>query len=228
MPGTLDTVLNEGPNVASYFIRPEDLVVLRVKFYNYELSGAGTAAAKLVRRAGANASHCILRVKFPPQCFDERVFSSVTSPDGIVTPVAGNNTRLDFLIPAEQAEIGLPQGTEGLLAFMRQWPLALPSAPAPTKFGPYVTEVITTNPHSLPLPTETHTPIVGAATRIELPFDLYLAPNARTRWVHAPQPVGRPGSDGRNWFELWHTGASRPTSPPVCPTYRFARCIPRS
>jgi hypothetical protein len=244
----------ETPNVELDVVRPADLVVLRAKFYNYALSGAGTEAAKLVRRGGASAVDCIMRVKFPPQCFDERVFSSVLSPDGVpvsplvgnarnvgdngvlvspldgeVTPVAGNNTRLDFLIPSEQFEIALPKGIDGLLAFMRQWPLVLPSAarpdhpsasePAPTGItDPYVAEDVTLNTHSHPQ-LERHIPIVGAATRIELPFDLFLAPNARTRWVHAPQPVSRPGSDGRTWVELWHTrlGVERPGDPSSTP-----------
>jgi hypothetical protein len=222
---------DETSNVELDLLRPADLVVLRAKFYNYALSEAGTGAAKLVRLAGAKPSDCILRVKFPPQCFDERVFNSGSIPEGGLAPLAGNNTRLDFLIPPEQVEISLPKGIEGLLALMRQWSLVLPTAanppspgvPAPTIItDPYVADLVRTNTLITPLlhrQVERHTPIVDAATRIELPFDLYLAPNAQARWVHAPQPVGRAGSDGRTWVELWHTrlGVQRPGDPSRTP-----------
>jgi hypothetical protein len=173
-------------------LRADDLLVLRLDFYNVRLQPA--AGGRQIVPDGAGDSFLVAH--FPPQHVGEQAFAEpggLPLPPPIAARLAGES-RLAFHL--DTAVLPLDFSLEAVLA-------ALP------RCAPLVSDRITAPPP---------TPPVGAAAEfggprsqfsaIEVPWRLTLSPHPDGRWVHAPRPV----TEGTR-TELWHTRlGARPTA----------------
>ncbi len=167
-------------------LRADDLLVLRLDFYNLRLQ-PGPTGKKMVSD-GPGQSFIV--VHFPPQHIAEQAFlegdpNDPLLPQPIAARLAGESRLVFYLAPSS---LPLDFSLEAILeAFSRSTPL--------------VVDRIT-----IPPPT----PAVGGTAQfggirtqfsaIEAPWRLILSPHPDGRWAHSAKSV----TDGDN-TELWHT-----------------------
>jgi len=178
-------------------VRPDDLLVLTLDFYNIRLVAAG-GTAKDIERIGAGDGFVVAH--FPPQSFGEQAFfetESGASPpsDPLLGPpvtsrIAGPS-RLVFRVAP--ALLPCPFTLESILATLTN-----------------CAQVVQETTH-FPLDT----PAIGGLTTfggtrsqfsaIEAPYRLIMSPDFLSRWQHATLPVT---DAAKKRIELWHTRLS--------------------
>ena len=175
-------------------VRPDDLLVLTLDFYNTHLDGAGPTQLK---QSGPGDGFIVAH--FQPQSFAEQAFFETTpgisdADDPLLGPpvasrIAGPSQlifRIDpSLLPFEFALekiLSAMAQSETVVLDEIQRPLETPPLGALAKFGG-------TNSHY---------------SAIEAPYRLILTPNIDSRWEHALAPAL--GTSKRS--ELWHTRLS--------------------
>lgn len=171
-------------------LRTDDLVVMRLDFYNVSLVADPTGAAgrRLVRTTPA---HALVGVTLPPQSFGERTFDAthpVEQPP-IDARLSGATWLLCRVPTAELLEV--PYTLTDILALLRRCEPVVRNEKA--------------SPFALPPPeSERGTPpeLVRAFTAIAAPYRLYLSPQPNTRWAHSDEPVTDAVTERT---ELWHT-----------------------
>lgn len=177
-------------------LRADDLLVLRLDFYNLRLDPG--PSGKQVASDGAGDSFIVMH--FPPQHVAERAFKENDSGDPLLPPpvaarLAGESRLVFYLNPTL---LPLEFSLENILKALSQ-------------SAPLVSDRITQPPG---------TPPVGGSAEfggdrsqfsaIEAPWRLVLSPHPDGRWTHSPQSV----TDGAK-TELWHTRLGvRPASGP--------------
>ena len=185
---------NQRKSFTADVLRADDLLVLRLDFYNLRLQPA--AGGRRLVPDGAGDSFVVAH--FPPQHVAEQAFDEGTAVDPPVGPpvaarLAGESRLVFHLNPAL---LPLDFTLEAVLGALSQC-------------APLVSDRITQPPA---------TPPVGGLARfggarsqftaIEAPWRLVLSPHPSGRWTHSPQPV----TDGTK-TELWHTRLGvRPSS----------------
>lgn len=174
-------------------VRPDDLLVLTLDFYNLRVTpAAAVAPAQLERDLAGNA---FIIARFPPQSFAERAFfeaeteatsealasppvaSRIAGPSQLVFRLTDPQLPLEFSLEAILGAIGL---CEPVTQSTVRQPPGVPPLGGPGEFG-------------------------GARSQfsaIEAPFRLVLSPNRENRWSHAVAPVK--DAAGKR-IELWHT-----------------------
>ena len=171
-------------NFSADVLRADDLLALRLDFYNLRLDGA----ARQLQADGPGDSFVVARL--PGQHIAEQAFAEDNANDPVLPPPVAarqaGESRLVFHIRSEH----LP------LAFSADAILAALSASTP----------LVGDRTGVP----PGTPAIGGQTwfgglrsqvsAIEAPWRLLLSPHPTGRWVHASKPVG----DGAK-VELWHT-----------------------
>jgi hypothetical protein len=173
-------------NFSADILRADDLLVLRLDFYNLRLQSG--ASGKEVVPDGAGDSFII--VHFPPQHVAEQAFIEEDPSDPLLPPpiaarLAGESRLVFYLNPTL---LPLEFSLEPILKALSQ-------------SAPLVSDRITQPPG---------TPPVGGSAEfggersqfsaIEAPWRLVLSPHPDGRWTHSPQSV----TDGTK-TELWHT-----------------------
>jgi hypothetical protein len=180
------TAQTQRKNFSADVVRADDLLVLRLDFYNTRLKP--TAGAKQIVPDGPGDSFII--VHFPPQhiaeqAFDEGPPAEVLAPPPIAARLAGESRLVFHLHPAL---LPLDFSLEKILSALGQC-------------AQLITDEVTP-----PLPTP---PVGGTArfggvrseyTAIEAPWRLILSPHPDTSWAHSDKAVGH----GKK-TELWHT-----------------------
>jgi hypothetical protein len=171
-------------NLITSLLRPDDLLTLEFECINLTLDTTQIPPVLVRIQAGQPA---LIIVRFPPQHIGESFF---IEPDSGVPAVGlppiqsslAGSTRLAFLMRDDV--LSVPLTVEGLLSW--------------TQFTPSLAA------NALTVPPSVNPPGVadpGAQqTAIELPFRLFLSPDASAGWKHALAAVTR---DGRT--EMWHT-----------------------
>jgi len=164
------------PTLQLDLTRREDMLRLRLDFYNLVLDTSGDVPLLVVQDATA-ASQIV--VTFPSQhLMEQTVHESETEPGaGNIASQAVGDSRIAFLVPRTVKQ--LPFTAEGLLDW-RQFTLAV--VPAANLTGSDPTE-----------PGELQTDLL-------LTDWLHLSPDRYAAWAHAVAPVTH---NGRT--ELWHT-----------------------
>jgi len=173
-------------NFSADVLRADDLLVLRLDFYNLRLQSG--ASGKEVVPDGTGDSFII--VHFPPQHVAEQAFMEKDPTDPLLPPpiaarLAGESRLVFYLNPTL---LPLEFSLEPILKALSQ-------------SAPLVSDRITQPPG---------TPPVGGSAEfggersqfsaIEAPWRLVLSPHPDGRWTHSPQSV----TDGTK-TELWHT-----------------------
>lgn len=170
--------------------RPDDLVVLRFRFENFELDER-RISKQLLPKAGA-----LIIVELGPQSFAEDAFSDTTTtsppdpppdkPPGRVPIRIGRPSRLVFRITSAAP---VPYTLPDLLRVCGDSASNTGRQTGKELFPP------------IPPPT---------ATAIEMPYGLLLSPSPKAGWAHSPDP-----GFGLASFALWHTrlGERRPEKP---------------
>jgi hypothetical protein len=180
------------PSLTASVLRREDMLALKLEFYNLVRSGMN-----LVRQVSGDPAYIVATLGYgadhTPQNIAEEAFhegstesSPSTLPGDVDARVAGP-TRLAFRIPATATSI--PYQLTTILALLPQSKLNVVPAALPAGTTPMATPVLAD-----PGPLE---------TRIEAPWSLVLSPHGGATWSHATSPVTR---NGRT--ELWHTRLS--------------------
>lgn len=184
-------------------VRPDDLLVVTLDFYNFRLSPAAGAGPPTLERRGAG--HGFIVARLPPQSFGERAFYEATPgppvPDEPPTseqldapPVPSRiSGRSELVFRITDASFSLDFTLEAILALLTrsqtvvqptiQQPVGNPPAGFPLRFG---------GPRS-------------KFTAVEAPYRLVLSPSLEARWQHATRPVT--DAAGKR-TELWHTRLS--------------------
>jgi hypothetical protein len=178
-------------------VRPDDLLVLTLDFYNIRLQGTGPGPLQVDRVAAGDG---FVVAHFQPQSFGEQAFfeaspgvpvpSDPLSPPPVASRIAGPSqlvfrvapdllpfafnldTILEVLTKCEQA-------TQDTI----ERPAPVPAVGGRGRFGGFRAQF----------------------SRIEAPYRVVLSPDAESRWTHAFSPVPDP-SNKRT--ELWHTRLS--------------------
>jgi hypothetical protein len=170
-------------------LRPDDLLVMRLDFYNVSLvSDPAGAGRRLVRTTPA---HALVGVTLPPQSFGERTFDAthpVEQPP--IDARLSGATWLLFRVPKSEL-LKVPYTLTDILALLR-------------RCEPVVTSE-KNRPVPLPPPELEKGPppeLQQAFTAVAAPYRLYLSPQVNTRWAHADEPVTDAVTDRT---ELWHT-----------------------
>jgi len=180
-------------------VRPDDLLVLTLDFYNLRINSASAGAPRL-ERIGAGDGFIVAH--FPPQSFGEQAFFETTPgpaapepPDPVLPPPVASRisgpSQLVFRLGAPL--LPLDFSLEKILDAMAQSePIVQPTIRQPPAI-----------------------PAVGAVARfggsrsqfsaIEAPYRVILSPSLESRWQHAFGPVTKPVSKRT---ELWHTRLS--------------------
>ena len=189
------------PDYTTEVLRKEDLVSLRLEFFNFKLEKT-VPPAKLIRidpvaqaymavefqgqNIAERAFFETAKVKVPPGDKDESTSGTDAPVPPPVSAILAGPTRLVFRVPATVPVINysLPD----LLNWSRYEPSVVPVAvPAvPTGLDVVMSPQIRK-------PTEKE-------TAIEVPYRLVLSPSRLAGWVHSVRPVSHDG-----WTELWHT-----------------------
>ncbi|HET7828825.1 MAG TPA: twin-arginine translocation signal domain-containing protein, partial [Candidatus Limnocylindrales bacterium] len=181
------------PTLTASVLRREDMLALRLDFYNLVRSGMN-----LVRRVAGDPTYIVATIGYgtdhAPQNIGEEAFLEAPPPDdetpkppGDVRALAAGPTRLAFVVPTTVTSI--PYQLSAILALLPAWKLRVVPAALPPGATPSTAPVLTD-------PTDTE-------SRIEAPWDLVLSPHDGATWSHASKPVTR---NGRT--ELWHTRLS--------------------
>ncbi|MEK6300408.1 MAG: hypothetical protein AABO41_06770 [Acidobacteriota bacterium] len=177
-------------------LRADDLLVLRLDFYNLRLQTG--PSGKQVAPDGVGDSFIV--VHFPPQHVAERAFKENGSSDPLLPPpvsarLAGQTRLVFYLNPAL---LPLDFSLEKILSALSQ-------------SAPLVSDRITQPPGTPPVGWPAQ--FGGDRSQfsaIEAPWRLILSPHPDGRWAHSPQSV----TDGAK-TELWHTRLGvRPASGP--------------
>ena len=171
------------PGFTTWVRRREDLVSIKLDFYNLILDNSDPLRPKLVRKVATTDSFVV--ATFWPQNVAEQAFNEFSgSPAPRPAPVRSilaNASRLAFTLPSSVKEI--PLSYDSVL----QW----------GQWTQKVTPVaLTTGPRDKGSLTEPS----FLDTAIEVPFRLILSPSELSHWTNATQPVTHNG-----WTELWHT-----------------------
>jgi hypothetical protein len=184
-------------------VRPDDLLVVSLDFYNFKLGPAAGAGPPALERKGAG--HGFIVARLPPQSFGERAFFEATpgkpvpgepptsepldappvpariaGRSELVFRVTDASFRLDFTL---EAVLDLLTRSETVVQPTIQEPAGNPPLGWQLRFG---------GPRS-------------KFTAVEAPYRLVLSPSLESRWQHAAQPVT--DAAGRR-TELWHTRLS--------------------
>ncbi|MFN7926815.1 MAG: hypothetical protein U0Y68_02525 [Blastocatellia bacterium] len=175
-------------------LRPDDLLVLELAFFNLKLDDPKKPAPQLVRIDPQQNAYIV--VHLPPQHIAEQAFwesdkesgdnknsDHVSAPP--VQTILSGSSRLAFLVPSTALPLAYSLTTllEKISGFE-------PSVTAAVNFGKRG------KPGDLPLPEEP----ANNQTAIEFPYRLYLSPDCDGRWLHAKAAE----SKGQR-VELWHT-----------------------
>ncbi|HMJ05894.1 MAG TPA: hypothetical protein VK474_06520, partial [Chthoniobacterales bacterium] len=180
-------------NLSIEVVRPDDLLVLALDFYNLRvIPAAGAAPARLERDVAGNA---FIIARFPPQSFAERAFfeaetaatSEPLAPPPVSSRIAGDSQLvfrlsdsllpLDFSLETILDAIGL---SEPVVQSAVRQPPGVPLLGGQGEFGGSRSQF----------------------SAIEAPFRLVLSPNRENRWSHALTPAK--DTTGQR-IELWHT-----------------------
>lgn len=170
-------------------LRADDLLVLRLDFYNLRLQPV--AGGRQAVADGAGDSFVV--VHFPPQHVGERAFaeddpadpSDPPLPPPIAARLAGES-RLAFHL--DPSLLPLDFTLEAVLAAL-------------SRCAPLVADRITAPPGTPPVGGSAEFGgLRSQLTAIEAPWRLVLSPHPDGRWAHSPRPV----TEGTK-TELWHT-----------------------
>ena len=173
-------------NFSADVFRADDLLVLRLDFYNLRLQPVPTG--RQIIPDGAGDSFIIAH--FPPQHIAEQAFAENNPGDPLLPPpvaarLAGESRLVFFLNPSL---LPLEFSLEAILAAL-------------TQSAPLISDRITPVPATPPLGGVAQ--FGGERTQfsaIEAPWRLILSPHQDGRWTHSPKSV----TDGTK-TELWHT-----------------------
>src|SRR5258708_32518287 len=176
-------------------VRPDDLLVLTLDFYNTHVNTTVAGPAQLEQIGPGDG---FIVAHFQPQSFAEQAFfeaetaaqSEELSGPPVASRIAGPSqlifrvdpSLLPFEFTLEKILAALAQ-SETVVQRWIQPPLQTPPVGATAKFGG-------TNSHF---------------TAIEAPYRLVLSPNLDSRWEHALKPVL---DAAKKRTELWHTRIS--------------------
>ena len=185
----LHEITGASPTLTASVLRREDMLALRLEFYNLVRSGSN-----LVRQVSTEPAYIVATMGYgsdstPQHVADEAYREPGETPDepGDVEARLSGASRLAFVVPATTTSV--PYQLSTILGLFPQ--LALHVAPAALPPG--------ATPASAPALADPG----PLETRLEVPWNLVLSPHADARWSHAATPVTR---NGRT--ELWHTRLS--------------------
>ncbi len=172
------------PSYVAYVRRRNDLLDLRIAFYNMKRV-AQQGGGSVMQRINPN-QNAFMVVHFPPQATAERAFAmnqNPFAPLGVGQWANAGESRLAFEIPPSVESI--PYTTASLLMWNNLVPRLVPAAlPRGASPSPYP---------GVRAPASTE-------TAIEMPWRLFLSPHSGLGWAHALNTVTR---NGRT--EIWHT-----------------------
>src|SRR4030095_4935706 len=202
-------------------VRPNDLLVLTLDFYNLRLTSPGPSP-KLERPDPGNS---FIVVHFPPQSFAEQAFledaegmppeaqDSLPLPP-VISRISGPS-RLVFQVP--DSLLPLDFKLENILdALTESEPIVQPriKEPLPTPPMGFDADFFGTR---------------SQFCAIEAPFRLILSPNIESRWSHAGGPVKKSLDINTTRNELWHTrlsGEGKKVSAVWSPDYNAEKTPP--
>jgi hypothetical protein len=188
--------------------RREDLVDLRLEFYNLELVDSGLGTPTLVRANKAIRSSRIV-VVFPPQNVADEAFLEKSKMDpnttGQALPspgIARSRVSGETLLAFEAGDVDLPYDVGTLFG----WAAFPPAIVGVARTQPLAKGTSTgkqacsqaVKPPPKPRP-KIRKPL-DCETQIELPWRVLLSPNEHGGWAHSAAPVTH-----GNRTELWHT-----------------------
>ncbi|HYA45648.1 MAG TPA: hypothetical protein VED59_08570, partial [Acidimicrobiales bacterium] len=183
------------PSLSVSVHRRDDLLDLQFDFYNLQLDSSGT---KLVRLVASDPAYIV--VVFPFQNVAEAaVDTAVTSVPPYPAPplpaLAPGPSQLAFMVPNTLPSV--PFTMAGLLDWSALVPELMPIA--------------------VPVPKSSPQPPDPLKTFIELPWNLWLSPDANGSWHHSATPVTH-----GDWTELWQTrlGVGELEPPKAAPNIR--------
>ena len=194
VPTTDPVLAAAAPTLTASVLRREDMLALRLEFYNLVRSGMN-----LVRQAPGDPAYVVATLGYgadhAPQNIAEQAFREGSAPadndplaePGEVDARLAGGTRLAFLVPSTL--LSMPYQLTSILALLPQLKLNVAAAALPPGATPTSAPALAD-----PGPLE---------TRIEAPWKLVLSPHDGATWSHAVTPVTR---NGRT--ELWHTRLS--------------------
>ncbi len=169
------------PGFTTFARRREDLVSVKLDFYNLILDNGDPLHPKLVRKPNTTDSFVV--ATFWPQNVAEQQFLEPGPAPGPapIKSILANASRLAFTVP--NGVTSIPLDFDSILSWA-SWihkvtPVALTNGPRD--------KGSLTEPGFL-------------ETAIEVPFRLILSPSELSHWANATQPVTHDG-----WTELWHT-----------------------
>lgn len=185
-------------------VRPDDLVVLTLDFYNLRRQGSGAGPLQVDRLAAGDG---FVVAHFPPQSFAERAFYELAlgftpPPDAPASPetptsppvasrIAGPSQLVFRVAPAL---LPFAFSVDGILEVLSKCE--------------QVTQDLTQRPPLTP-PVGTRATFGGLRrslfSAIEAPYRLVLSPDIESRWAHAFSPVQ---DAAKKRTELWHTRLS--------------------
>lgn len=168
-------------------VRPDDLLVLKIRIYGFELKVSGSTTPKLIRNAKTllpGSAKPIMLVYLPPQHIAEEVRKS-GAPLDQVRAVPSNWSHLVFEIPDSMKEI--PYQVESLLDWSTFEPVIAPMASSQFSGGG----------------SGISPKLLATVTSIEAPSRLIISPNELAMWLHSRKAKLLNGR-----YELWHTRLS--------------------
>ncbi len=168
-------------------VRPDDLLVLKLRIYGFELKLSEIAKPKLIRSAKAllpGSRKPIMVVYLPPQHIAEEVKEYGASLDQL-RAIPSNWSHLVFEIPDSIKEI--PYQVERLLDWSAFEPVIAPTASSQFKGGG----------------SDISPKLLATVTSIEAPSRLIISPNELATWLHSAKAKSLNGR-----YELWHTRLS--------------------
>lgn len=172
------------PGFSTWARRADDLVSLKLDFYNLILDNTDPLRPRLVRKPNTTESFVV--ATFWPQNVAEETVDAVSNPPPAppaapIRSILAQPSRLAFFVPPDVTE--LPLDFDSVLDWsgwdQKVTPVALTA-------GPRDVSALTE-----PSPLD---------TAVEVPFRLILSPSELSRWTNATQPVTHDG-----WTEVWHT-----------------------
>ncbi len=167
-------------------VRPEDLLVITLRIYGFELQLSKSAKPKLIRSAKAlptGFTRPLLVVYLPPQHIAEEVRDN-GAPLNQFRAVLSSWSHLVFEIP--DSILVIPYEIDRLLDWSAFQPVLAPNASSQLRDGGSVTSAS-----------------LATVTSIEAPSRLFISPNLQAAWIHSRKPKSLNGR-----YELWHTRLS--------------------
>jgi hypothetical protein len=177
-------------------IRPDDLVVLTVRFHNVVLHHPHQETGARLVPVGDVDDPPLLIVEFPPQAIGEDTFFEdgpfkLDPPDqqgprelaapGDVEARFSAPSRLVFTLP--RGDVAFDYTLSQVLALIRS-------------------QALRVSPGFAPLPTPHPYIVAPRQTALELPYRLVVSPDSNARWDHTDVPVTDAGGSRT---ELWHS-----------------------